>query len=187
MTKVREKYPAEQLQLKLEDVVQTVEFTVSGRLTQSSIKVRTPYFGVQDMQIADLRGLRGPGAGGELEVVVDAAKHGSVRDQFLDTGLELTASSRVTITASGDVDLWPQGPGSYMTRPNGYQQMARMPNLGNERIPGALVGRVGGKVFFIGERYEGSPGEGTLHLHIIPSPWNNASSGSYKVSVKTAE
>ena len=52
--------------------------------------------------------------------------------------------------------------------------------------PGVLVGRVGedGTPFIIGERYTGRPTRsGRLYLHIGPSPWNNASTGSYRVRV----
>jgi hypothetical protein len=46
------------------------------------------------------------------------------------------------------------------------------------------VGR-SGKVFLIGEDYKGKPGEeGRLYLSIIPSAWNNASSGEYTVTIR---
>jgi hypothetical protein len=54
--------------------------------------------------------------------------------------------------------------------------------------PGQLVARVGesGNVFVVGERYTGRPQrEGRLYLHIGPSPWNNASTGSYRVKITT--
>ena len=49
---------------------------------------------------------------------------------------------------------------------------------------GALFARIGeaSEAFYVGERFEGNAGrEGKLYLHIVPSPWNNASSGSYQV------
>jgi hypothetical protein len=49
-----------------------------------------------------------------------------------------------------------------------------------------LLGRVGdsGRIFNIGEGFEGQPVEkGRLYLHIVPSPWNNASSGAYRVRI----
>ena len=57
-------------------------------------------------------------------------------------------------------------------------------------MAGTLLGRVGenGKVFVIGERYDNVPGEeGKLYLHIVPSPWNNASSGTYQVHITTEQ
>ena len=59
---------------------------------------------------------------------------------------------------------------------------------GSSFMAGCLVGRVGdaGKAFLIGERYDGTPSEeGKLYLQIVPSPWNNASTGSYRVRVTT--
>jgi hypothetical protein len=53
-------------------------------------------------------------------------------------------------------------------------------------IPGTLVGRIGedGTPFVIGERYTGRPvRSGKLYLHIGPSPWNNASTGAYRVRI----
>ena len=53
---------------------------------------------------------------------------------------------------------------------------------------GALFGRVGdaSEAFYIGDRYEGAQGrEGKLYLHIVPSPWNNASTGAYQVKIAT--
>ena len=55
-------------------------------------------------------------------------------------------------------------------------------------MAGTLVGRVGesGKAFVVGEQYEGSGAqEGKLYLHIVPSPWNNASSGTYRVRIRS--
>jgi hypothetical protein len=81
---------------------------------------------------------------------------------------------------SGQVDLWPQTPGQYMTGPAGYE--AGRPG----HLPGMLLGKIGenGKVFVIGERYDGTPGQdGKLFLHIVPSPWGNPSTGGYAVRV----
>jgi hypothetical protein len=40
-------------------------------------------------------------------------------------------------------------------------------------------------VFIIGAQYEGVPSsEGKLFVHIVPSPWNNASTGNYRVRVR---
>ena len=55
-------------------------------------------------------------------------------------------------------------------------------------MAGTLLGRIGdsGKAFVIGESYEGIPErEGKLLLHIVASPWNNDSTGSYRVRIRT--
>ena len=97
------------------------------------------------------------------------------------------------IAATGTIDIYPQSPGQYLSSPKGYgnnllsagtKVVATPANLRN--YSGALFGRVGDApdAFYIGERYEGIPGrEGKLYLHIVPSPWNNASTGTFQVKI----
>ena len=81
--------------------------------------------------------------------------------------------------------LW-GSPGQYTATPKGYGQPG--PTRAGKFMAASLVGRIGdtGTPFMIGDRYEGTPGqEGPLQLHIVPSPWNNASAGSYHVKIST--
>jgi hypothetical protein len=115
-------------------------------------------------------------------VVVDAAKYGSAPEQWLDSGVVMDASQRLFMVSEGQVDLWPQGPGQYVTGPKGYSTAGK----GGSFMAGALIAKVGdtGKAFLVGERYEGTPADqGKVLLQIVPSPWNNASSGSYRVRI----
>lgn len=51
---------------------------------------------------------------------------------------------------------------------------------------GVLVAKIGedGEPFIIGDRYEiKAESEGKLYLHIVSSPWNCASMGSYEVKI----
>jgi hypothetical protein len=162
-------------------MIQTTEFPISGKIVTTVIKARTTYFGDVQLQIADLRQVRWLTGSGEAVLAVDAARYGSAPNQWMETDLAINALTGLAITATGQVDLWPQGPGQYMTGPGGYQARGQ-----GQHLPGTLLGKVGdnGKVFIIGERYEGTPGEdGKLYLHIVPSPWNNASTGAYTVKV----
>jgi hypothetical protein len=87
---------------------------------------------------------------------------------------------RVLITASGQVDLWPAQPGTYIAEPNGYSTHF-------EGYPaGALLGRVDGKVFFVGNRCQAdSMGRGKLELKINGTPWRDMiPSGSFEVVVE---
>lgn len=174
----------ELLRLKPEDTIQTVEFTISGKIVSPTIKVHSETFGEYDLKLSQLRSLHQRGQTGDLELVVDAGQYGSNTDQWMDTNLRIDPNLRLTIRGEGQVDLWPQGPGQYMATPKGYSTAGK----GGTYMAGTLLGRVGeaGKVFVVGEFYEGAPAnEGKLYLHIVPSPWNNASSGSYKVRVRT--
>lgn len=184
MKRIADKNPPELLRMKEDDVVQTTDFPVIGRLVAPTLKAHSAHFGELDLKLSDLRTVHLRAAGGASEFTVDASKHGSAPDQWFDTGVNIDASVRLIIQGEGQVDLWPQGPGQYLTNPKGYTTAGK----GSTYMAGALVGRIGegGKVFLIGERYDSAPGdEGRLFVHIVPSPWNNTSTGSYRVRVST--
>jgi hypothetical protein len=184
MKRLEAKYPQELLQRRESDLVHTAEFPIVGRIAAPAFKATSAHFGELSLKLSDMRTLtfRGPD---QTELTIDAAKHGSAPDQWLDTGINLDVDVRLLINADGQVDLWPQGSGQYMATPKGYTTAGK----GSTFMAGALVGRVGehGKQFLIGERYDGAPGEeGRLYLHIVPSPWNNASTGSYRARISTS-
>jgi hypothetical protein len=178
--RITEKTAPENLRIKEEDAIQTAEFPVTGRILHPVIRAHSTHFGDLSLKLSDLRTLFVRGASADNELVVDAAKYGSAPEQWLDTGLVADASQRLVISGEGQVDLWPQGPGQYMTGPKGYSTAGK----GGHFMAGALIAKVGenGKVFAVGEKFEGvAPEEGKVFLQIVPSPWNNASSGSYRV------
>lgn len=181
---ISERTSPELLKLREEDVIQTTEFTVIGRITATTIKAHSQHFGDVALKLSELRTMHLRQQGGKQELVVDAGKYGSSLDQWYDTGVTLDAAQRLVVNSDGQVDLWPQGPGQYLAAPKGYNTAGK----GGQFMAGALVGRIGenGKAFFIGERYEGTASEeGRLYLLIVPSPWNNASAGNYRVRIQT--
>jgi hypothetical protein len=183
---IRDKVAPESLRGRVEDVIDTSEFPVVGRIVSQVIRVRTTYFGEIDLKLPELRTMRFNNAAGDCEVVVDASRHGSAQGQWLDTGYNVSGPNRLKIVAAGTVDLWPQTPGQYTTNPKGYTAAAL--NRGTP-LPGTLLGKVGenGQVFCIGDRFDGAPPEnGRLYLHIVPSPWNNASTGTYRVQISSS-
>jgi len=160
--------------------VQTAEFPIVGRAMTETIKAESAHFGELSLKLSDLRNLFVRGPNTENEWTVDAAKHGSAPDQWFDTGIVVDATQRLTLLGEGHVDLWPQGPGQYLTTPKGYTAAGK----GGAFMAGALIAKIGaaGKPFLVGDRYEGTPSEeGRLFLHIVPSPWNNASAGTFRV------
>ncbi|MCC6418634.1 MAG: hypothetical protein IT429_10405 [Gemmataceae bacterium] len=184
------KVPSKQLRLKEEDLIRTTKFTIVGKVLTPAIKAQSEYFGDLTLKPYQLIAIRWLERAGDSEVVVDAARYGSAHNQWLDTGLSVDPHFDLRITATGLVDLWPQGPGQYMASPNGMAGARPNPQgiAGGAPVagPGVLVGRIGedGSLFVIGERYAGRPARtGRLYLHIGPSPWNNASTGSYRVRV----
>jgi len=181
---ISERVPQELLRLREEDVIHTTEFAIIGRITSQSLKAHSPHFGEVSLKLSELRTMHMRNSGVKQELVVDAAKYGSSLDQWLDSGIAVDGQQRITITSEGQVDLWPQGPGQYLAAPKGYNTAGK----GGQFMAGALIGRIGenGKAFLIGERYDGTfTEEGKLYLLIVPSPWNNASVGNYRVRIQT--
>jgi hypothetical protein len=181
---ITEKTAPELLKLRDEDVIQTSEFTVIGKITSTTLKAHSPHFGEVALKLSELRTMHVRQHGGKSELVVDASRHGSALDQWCDTGITVDAAQRIVIIVDGQVDLWPQGPGQYMAFPKGYNTAGK----GGQFMAGALIGRIGenGKSFYIGERFDGTASEeGRLYVQIVPSPWNNASTGQYRVRIQT--
>jgi hypothetical protein len=183
LDKIRAKHPAGKLRLREDDIIVTTKFTIIGRIVTPLFKTSSDNFGDMGVALFKLRSLRCLNNLLETELVLDAEKYGSASNQWLDTGIELLTDGRLVIVASGAVNLWPQGGNTptYMSTPKGFKGGANGPFLA-----GTLIGKIGedGPPFTIGERYEGLPTrEGKLYLHIVPSPWNNASAGSYQVTV----
>ena len=172
------------LKMREEDVIHTAEFTVIGKISSQTIKAYSPHFGEVSLKLSELRTMHLRQHGGKQDLIVDAGKHGSSLEQWCDTGVTVDAGQRIVLTSDGQVDLWPQGPGQYMAAPKGYNTAGK----GGQFMAGALVGKVGenGKAFYIGDRYDGTASEeGKLYLQIVPSPWNNASVGQYRVRIQT--
>lgn len=181
---ISERVAPDLLKLRDEDVITTAEFTVIGKITSQTIKANSPHFGDVSLKLSELRTMHMRQHGGKLDLIVDAAKHGSALDQWCDTGITVDAGQRIVVNSDGQVDLWPQGPGQYVAMPKGYNTAGK----GGQFMAGALVAKIGdnGKAFYVGDRYEGSAGEeGRLYLLIVPSPWNNASVGQFRVRIQT--
>lgn len=187
LAKIREKVPEDRLRVKEDDMVQTADFTIVGRISTPTIKASSGIFGETQLNVSDLRGIRWMGNNAEVELSIDAAKYAISGTQWLDTGVELASEDEISVTASGQVDLMTNGGGQYITGPAGNGQWGQ--GVGGHP-PGALLGKIGdnGAIFLIGDKYKGSSKkEGKLMLMISPSPWarhgGNPVSGSYKVNI----
>jgi hypothetical protein len=182
---IEQKVPAKNLRIKEDDLIRTSKFSVVGRIVTPVIKAKAEYFGDLQLKPYQLRALRLLGQTGKNEVMVDAAKYGSPPEQWLNTEIHVEAASRLLITASGQVDLVPNQAGRYLSGPRGYGNAGK----GQAFVEGMLIGKIGssGKPFAIGERFEGRPSaQGNLYLHIVPSAWQNAATGSYQVKINVS-
>ena len=120
-------------------------------------------------------------------VVAHSIRH-STQIEYLDTGLELAAGSRLTATASGFTRLSWKDDG-WATDPNGLTKPgspAYKTNLVDGHPFGALVGRMGAKgaTFALGKSYvDKAPGAGRLGLAINDNKhWQN-NLGTYTVQL----
>jgi hypothetical protein len=184
LKQITDKTSPDLLRLKEEDVIHTNTFTIVGTITSPTLKAQSPHFGEVALKLCDLRAIHVRQQCNTGETYVDSAKYGCEPNQWLDTGITLDTSMRLSVVVSGQVDLWPQTPGQYVAGPKGYNAVGK----GGPYMAGSLIGKIGesGKPFLVGERLETSVGEeGKLYLHIVPSPWNSPSVGTYHVRIHT--
>jgi hypothetical protein len=192
---LRGKLPADALDARDHDVVDTTEFTARGRIEATQVKVRTKHFGEASLPLADIRTFASARNAGSTEVPLDAALYGksnNVQWVWLETNIDVQAGQSLDITATGQVDLNPAQAGQFLGTPagnvtvNGAVQNFQPGQFGGTGMPGQVVGRVGpaGTPFVIGAAYKGKVAAGgKLFLRIAGSPWNNDSSGTYTVKV----
>ncbi len=190
---IRAQVPEKELRSREDDIVATPGFIIVGRIQTPALKGKSEYFGDVKLQLTQLRLVRPMRSPGEVQITVDASQYGSAHGQWMDTGLHLEPGMSLVIVSTGTIDIYPQSPGQYLSTPKGYGNTVLAPGAKVVPTPanmrnfsGALFGRVGdgGEAFYVGERYEGVPGrEGKLYLHVVPSPWNNASVGAYQVRI----
>ncbi len=91
--------------------------------------------------------------------------------------------SHLNVRVSGQVDWWPQTPGPYQAGPTGLTNGAAT----IEGYPaGAVIGRMNGKTFLVGESFISDGMEpGILFIKINKTEWNNINpSGSFSVEVE---
>lgn len=162
------------------DVLQTTEFDIVGAIVGESIKFQSSTLGDLTVKIQDLRSLQFVSQKASV-VKIRAGKH--EKPDWLDTKVKIRTGVVVMFNAQGAVDLWPQGPGQYVCGPRGYKQNGR----NSSRPAGALLGKIGkdGREFVIGDHLQFlADKQGTLRVAIVPSPWNNTSTGNYTLNVK---
>jgi len=186
---IRTKIPADQLKSRTEDLVHTHTFTIAGKIEGTTVKAKTEHFGEVALKLVDLRNLQSSNTVGEVKVSVDAMTYGGNNVQWMDTGYTVQPDVQLSITASGEVDLYGvQSPGSgALSGPDGNRNYGR--GNGAQYLPGQLIGRIGedgGEIIVIGRKFEKVPTiEGKLYLRIAPLPGSGGSTGSYAVNVST--
>src|SRR5262249_29183316 len=118
-TRIKAKWTAKELGLAADDRVVTAKFVIVGRIVTSNIKARTEYFGDAQLALYELRTLRALADDRNARVSIDAAKYATA-NEWLETNFTVEGASVLTVTATGQVDLRPQEPGTVVCGPQGY-------------------------------------------------------------------
>src|SRR5260370_19613635 len=135
LEEIRKKVPESKLRVREDDLIQTAEFTIIGKILNPTIKTKSAIFGETQLNIADLRGIRWVGQQAEIDLVIDAAKYAVNASQWMETGIELGESDELLITASGQVDWLVNG--QNVTGPAGNAMWGQAPVTNHP--PGALL------------------------------------------------
>jgi hypothetical protein len=147
---------------------------IVGAIDSTSLEAESACFGKLSVKLESLASLLTTDRKAEMTVNADAKWHA--------TGVTVLPGHRVTVTASGEVDLWPGLPGQYVTGPKGYTTHGK----DTPKPAGSLLAKVGSVEVFVGDGFTWTPtAEGVLHLRIVESPWGGTPSvGGYAVTVR---
>lgn len=159
----------------LEDRIDAANMGVSGKIVEDAFEFETWSLGKLTVSREKLW---------TISRRIEASLRIEADDKWHDTGIRVRIGQRLIIEASGVVDLWPNGPGQYMTGAKGYTSNGRL----SAYPAGALMARVGGApAYMVGERCDWTPSVagGKLELCIIESPWANRSTGGYTVTIRS--
>lgn len=162
-----------------EDLVETARLSVTGRITSPALGFKSDTLGDITIKCADVESLSNF-MGVCCAFNLDAGIYG---DTWLATKAHLAPGQAITISAKGQIDLWPQSPNQYLCGPRGYNTAGK----GSHFMAGALIAKIGehGIPFTVGEQTSITAEQrGTLYLMVVPSPWNSPSSGVFSVEVK---
>jgi len=182
--KIRARVPASRLRWREKDVVYTIDSTITGRIEISGFQANTQQFGPVQLKLPDVLGMHF-NAGTEIEVTLDG-RYAMNTEAWLDTGVDVTEHVNLTITASGEIDMYATDGyvGQYVGSPRGKK--AWPGNTGLPYEPGTLVARIGetGSVFVVKDQYDSfAPASGRLYLRAAGNPYNVKTTGSYSIKI----
>lgn len=185
LTKLKEEFPAEKLKYREKDVIYTDDSMISGKLEVNSLKAHTQQFGLVQMKLSDIGSIAFLHGGKETEIRLDG-QYALQTERWLDTKLDFAEGTRIVIHAEGEIDMYPTAGyvGQYIGSPKGKKVWPGNIAAGTWE-PGTLIGKFGenGKVFLIGEKYEGPAQTGRLYLRAAGNPYNVQAQGEYKVKI----
>lgn len=157
------------------DTIKTELIEARGIILLSTVDVFHPDFNTVKIKVSSIREIHVIGPNQE---VVDLKVEGWYKCKI--------NHEKLTITANGSIEFWPQTPGQYQSGPNGLSGI----NCGDMTSfrAGSLVGKVGeyGAPFLIGERHVLTKDTRDLYIRILEPGWRdlNGPIGSYRIILK---
>ena len=169
-----------------EDTLETTDFIVTGKISPSTLKLKTG-IGEMTIPLADVARAQREGGGPEnVNKTLAVSGQYIAQRSFKSAGVRVERGDEVVLKAEGTVVMTPWGSNALST-PDG------VPNYGwyvNGQIPtGALVGRIGnsGQVFKVGSSHRfKATSAGVLHFAVgmHPSYSSQVFPGEYKVKIR---
>jgi hypothetical protein len=101
--KIRDSVPPENLEVRLNDVIQTADSKISGRITTTTLKANTTQFGEVTMKLLDIRSLNAPGFG-EPEKEVATAE--PAPQSLLPLQAQIGKTFSFTVTGANNGGVW---------------------------------------------------------------------------------
>ena len=138
--------------MQQKDVVETLDFTVVGKIVPQSFQLTSQY-GPLTIALADIRkAQRDTNKKEDLRQTITIDASNFAYKNPMNTNIRLERGDKLTITAEGVLQMQPWGNNASST-PEGNQQYGWF--LGNQIAMGALVGRVGSSDQFtkVGNKY----------------------------------
>jgi hypothetical protein len=170
--------------MQQKDVVETVDFTVVGKIVPQSFQLTSQY-GPLTIQLADIRkAQRDTNKKEDLRQTITVDASNFAYKNPLSTNIRLERGDKLTITAEGTLQMQPWGNNASAT-PEGNPQYGWF--MGNQIAMGALIGRVGSNDQFIkiGNKYSLNVEKGgVLQLAIAMNNDYNESQFPGKFTVK---
>lgn len=175
--------------MQQKDVVETVDFTIVGKIVPQSFQLTSQY-GALTIQLADIRkAQRDTNKKEDLRQTITVDASNFAYKNPLNTNIRLERGDKLTITAEGTIQMQPWG-NNASASPEGNQQYGWF--LGNQIAMGALIGRVGTNDQFtkIGNKYSMTVDKGgVLQLAIaMNNDYNeNQFPGKFTVKIHVAK
>lgn len=168
------------------DTIETVDFTVVGRIVQQEFTIASQY-GALNVKLSDIRRIqRDIVEKQDLQKTVAVDGTNLIMRGSKDSGIRVERGDKLTFAADGTITMTPWGNQAIST-PEGA------PNYGwyvpNKIAGGTLVGKIGptGNVFRIGSKYTVTADRsGPLQLAIAVQgdPQNQQFPGEYRVKIR---